>query len=430
MGLDIAGGWVPWVLLVVGLAVVLVLLVGRGRAWWGKRVPVAVGAAVVITTGVTLFANHVWHPFPDDLPTSVVLWVGLTLLALGLAVARRGTVTVRAVALVGVVVVGLAGAAQVNAQFGAYPTLGALLGRPLPGQVDSSSVIGRSESAAPTKSTGPLTAAWTEPAGLSATGAVTSVVIPGTISGFAANGAWVYLPPAYQASPRPLLPVLILLAGQPGDPRNWFDGGRAAQTMDAYAATHQGLAPVVVVPDWIGNTNGNPLCVDSTVGGNDYTYLTRDVPNWIRTNLEVDTRPIHWAVGGLSAGATCALQLATNDPVQFPTFLFFSGQIEPTLSDRANTVATLFNGDEAAFTRINPLDIMKATSFPASAGMFVAGDHDPDYGAQTKQVHDAAAAAGMDAEYHTEPGGHEFAVWAAALSSSMDWLGTRLGLTG
>lgn len=443
MGLDIAGGWFPWALLIVGIVIVAALLVGRGRGWWAKRVPIVVAAAALVTTAVTLFANHVWHPFPDALPTTVVVWVGLTLAALGLALVRRASVGRRAAALVGVVVVGLAGATQVNAEFGAYPTLGALFGQPLPGEVDSASVLGRPQSgsataastpagASTTTSTtvsGPLTATWTAPAGLATTGEVTQVSIPGTVSGFPANGAWVYVPPAYQTSARPKLPVLILLAGQPGDPRNWLDGGQAQQTMDAYAAAHEGLAPVVVIPDWVGNTNGNPMCVDSAAGGNDYTYLTQDVPNWIRGNLDIDPDPTRWAVGGLSAGATCSLQLATNDPTQFPTFMVFSGQTEPTLSNRADTVAALFGGDESAFVAVNPLDIMKKKTFPASAGMFVVGDNDSEYGPQTKQVSEAAQAAGMSVQFHTEPGGHEFPVWAAALSSSMDWLGTRLGIT-
>lgn len=430
MGLNIAGGWFPLVLLVFGGLAMVALLLGRGRDWWLNRVPLVLVAATLLTTGFTWFTNHVWKPFADALPPSVVWALAAALVALGLAITHPGKWKRRTVASIGVVLVVLAGAVQVNVEFGEYPTLGALLGEPLPGEVDSSSIIGQSGSViASTTGDAPVADDWKEPSGLPTAGVLTSVQIPGTISKFPAGTAWVYLPPAYQANPRPLLPVLILLAGQPGDARNWFDGGQAAQTMDAYAAAHQGLAPVVISPDWVGNTNGNPMCVDSTVGGNDYTYLTQDLPNWIKANLEVDTRPTRWAVGGLSAGATCSLQLATNDPAQFPTFLVFSGQTEPTLSNRADTVTALFNGDESAFTKINPLDIMKAQQFPDSAGVFVVGDSDAEYGPQTKQVYEAAKAAGMDVQFRTEPGGHEFAVWSAALSSSMDWLGTRLKLT-
>ena len=350
-------------------------------------------------------------------------------MAIALAAVRRGRAGIRALAVAGAVVVAVAGAVQVNTSFGDYPTLGALLGEPVANQVDASDVLGSSGSVVSQSADAPLDAVWTAPAGVAAKGTVTNTPIPGTVSGFTAQNAWIYLPPAYAATPRPLLPVLILLAGQPGEPRNWFDGPHLVETMDAYAAEHAGLAPVVVVADWLGEANANPLCVDSAAGGNDFTYLSKDVPEWIRTNLQVDPRPDRWAVGGLSAGATCALQLATNDPTQFPTFLFFSGQTEPTLSDRADTVNALFGGDEAAFVKINPLDIMKTTQFPDSAGMFAAGTDDTEYGPATKTMYEAAQAAGMQVEYHTVPGGHDFPTWGDCLSTSMDWLGTRLELT-
>ena len=224
--------------------------------------------------------------------------------------------------------------------------------------------------------------------------------------------------------------MLILLSGQPGEPRNWFDGSHVPEIMDAWAARHGGLAPVVVVPDWIGTAGANPLCVDSAAGGNDDTYLSRDVPDWIRDELEIDPRPSRWAVGGLSAGATCAGQLAVNHPTRFPTFLFYSGQTEPTLSDRADTVAALFGGDEAAFVRVNPLDVLRSRDFAGTAAVFSAGAQDADFGPQTRTVYRAALAAGVDAWYLDLPGRHNSPFWASALAGSMDWLGSRLRLTG
>ncbi|WP_407812297.1 alpha/beta hydrolase-fold protein, partial [Staphylococcus aureus] len=92
------------------------------------------------------------------------------------------------------------------------------------------------------------------------------VTIAGTVSGFSARDAEIYLPPAYFTNPRPELPVLVLLAGQPGAPEDWLQGGRLVQTMDTYAAAHSGLAPVVVVADGTGSELANPLCVDSQLG--------------------------------------------------------------------------------------------------------------------------------------------------------------------
>lgn len=274
----------------------------------------------------------------------------------------------------------------------------------------------------------PLARGWTPPAGMPTTGAVTTAAIPGIVSGFEAADAWIYLPPAYGSIPRGELPTLVLMAGNPGEPQDWFDGGGVAATMDAYAADHGGLAPVVVVPDWFGTSGENPLCVDSAVGGNDFTYLTVDVRDWIIDQLGVDPDPQRWAVGGLSAGGTCALQIAVREPAQFPTVLAFSTQDHPVLEDGEDTLATLFDDDEDAYDAIDPMAVFDTTTFPASAGLFAAGEDDDVYGPQTRAVYDAAEAAGMNAQYTTFPGGHDFGVWSSALVWATPWLGSRLGI--
>lgn len=199
----------------------------------------------------------------------------------------------------------------------------------------------------------PLAAVWRAPAGQRAAGVVTTTAIPGARSGFRARPAWIYLPPAYQSTPRPLLPVVVLVAGQPGTPRDWFDGGQLNQILDRYAAAHDGLAPVVVVPDALGSQLANPLCVDSPAG-NAFTYLAQDVPEWIDRTLQADPDRTHWAVGGVSAGATCALQLAVGAPITFPTALVLSGQRTPTLGSRARTVREHFGGGSAGLPSWEP----------------------------------------------------------------------------
>jgi hypothetical protein len=143
--------------------------------------------------------------------------------------------------------------AQVNQLYYACPTLHSALGLTPPQQMSFAHVappVSRVVTAQPGV---PLTDAWTPPANMPTTGAVSEVPIPGTVSSFVARPAWVYFPPAYLSSPRAVLPVLVLVAGQPGTPRDWLDGGRLVATMNAFAAAHSGLAPVVVVPDSLGS---------------------------------------------------------------------------------------------------------------------------------------------------------------------------------
>jgi S-formylglutathione hydrolase FrmB len=197
--------------------------------------------------------------------------------------------------------------------------------------------------------------------------------------------------------------------------------------MNRFAAAHAGLAPVVVVADPLGTELGRTLCVDSR-SGNAFTYLTVDVPAWIRANLQVDTAAEHWVVGGLSAGGTCALQLAVNAPAVYPTFLDISGQEEPTVGSRARTVAELFDGDPAAFRRVNPLDVLATRRLPGSAGFIVAGRDDSVYRPQARKVLAAAQAAGVDVHFLELPGGHSWRVWASGLEQALPWMAVRTNL--
>ena len=422
-------GPLPVVLLLAGGAALLALGAVRGdRRWWTRTVPL-VGLVTAAVVGATALAVTLAAPFPDPLP--LVVWgsvgVGVGAVALGVAVGIRGRTRVRARAALAVVVVLLAAANQVNTFFGEYPTIRTALGLAPIGQVDFAQVTtGAPLVIAPEGQ--PLASVWRPPPGMPATGRVSEVVIPATVSRFAARPAWLYLPPAYLSRTRAQLPVLVLLGGQPGEPRSWLDGGRLAAMLDRFAAAHDGLAPVAVLPDNLGSRLANPLCVDSHLG-KVATYLAVDVPTWIRSTLQIDTAPGSWAIGGFSAGGTCALQLATNAPRVYPTFIDISGQIEPTLGTRARTVDAVFAGNAAAFTAINPLDLLATHRYPQSAGTVVVGTADPTYRAEDQQVAAAARRAGMTIVYRELPGGHTWHVWGPGLETSLPWLAHRLRLT-
>jgi len=434
LNLSLTRGWFPPVTLNLGLLAVALLVAGRPftatgrRQWWTRRVPLGILAGALAGGAVILIVDVLWRPFPDPLPRGVAVWTGLSAGGFALAVLRPGRALGKALALLAVVVVVLAGMAQVNHTFGAYPTLRTALGLPFPGQVPFSQVAASSTDLVKAPPGTALSTTWVPPANLPTRGVITTAPIPGSRSGFAARSAWLYLPPAYLSTPRAQLPVLILLPGQPGSPRDWFDGGRLAQVMDTFAATHAGLAPVVVVADPLGALLANPLCVDSRKG-NAFTYLSVDVPAWIRATLQVDPDPRHWAVGGFSSGGTCALQLAVNAPEVSPTFLDISGQDEPTLGGRARTIDQIFGGNAATFANVNPLDVLVRKRFPQTAGTIVAGSNDQRYRPQALVVLAATRAAGMHIRYLELPGGHSWHVWRPGLADSLVWLATRTGLS-
>ena len=270
---------------------------------------------------------------------------------------------------------------------------------------------------------------WHRPRGLPTAGAVYQVIIAGVRSGFAARPGYIYLPPAYLATPRPQLPVLVLLGGQPGEPRVWVDSGQVQAMMDGFAAGHHGLAPVVVIPDDLGSTFANPLCLNSRLG-QVQTYLTADVPDWITGHLQVRPPGQGWAIAGFSQGGTCAIQLSTQAPRLYRVFIDISGQDEPTLGNRALTISRAFGGDAAAFARVNPTTVLARTRFPHSAGVVVTGTNDSKFSPQQRIMYRAARSAGMNVTLMYLPGAHDWRVWGGGLKRNLGWLASQLGITG
>jgi enterochelin esterase-like enzyme len=413
-----------------GAGLLGLLFLRRTRAWWARSLPLAFLATLGLLALGWLVLD-VTRPWPDELPLTVAAWIGVGLLALALLALgwRRQRWWVRALAATAALLAVVGAGVGVDTVYGSFPTVAAALQLSPYDTVAAADVLHapaqRTTAPVPGR---PLSQVWHAPAGLRPSGAVMQVGIPATRSGFVARSAWVYVPPAYFAANRPLLPLLMLIGGQPGGPRDWLDGGRLAQRMDAWANAHGGLAPVVVMPDALGSQIANPMCLDSALGRAD-TYLAQDVPAWVASALQVDPDHSHWAVGGFSYGGTCALQLAVAHPALFPTFYDASGQRAPTLGDRSRTVLAAFHGNAAAYAAQDPLTELASRRWDGSAGYLVVGTRDAAYQPQARAVAAAAMAAGMSVTLTQLPGRHNWSVWGAGFDRAMPWLSTRMGLT-
>lgn len=480
--LSLLTGVVPALLLVAAAAGGAFLVTRRrGKSWWARSVPLVIGGSAIGAVLITWLVDSVWQPFTDPMPTVAVVWIGVMLAALAFLVLalRKATWRRRAGAVAATVLIAAAALNGVNQHYGYYPTVAAAVGRPPARQIPlppkephPGASTGASSGASPGATTDPSPSAagpasgeatgttdrtaaaeaatheasaearaaayanaLPAPAGNAHTGAVSKVEIPGTISGFHARPAWVYLPPAYFADPRPDLPVLVLIPGQPGGPTNWMEGGQAVATLDAFAATHGGRAPIVVMPDASGSPTALQMCADSALG-NVETYLAKDVPDWIVKNLQVDRNTAHWAIGGFSYGGTCALTLAVTEPHLFPTFLDISGELAPTLGNPRRTVDLAFHGDAAAYRAVQPLEILAthaggadpANTWAGLDGTFVVGRADRKYTEVRATVTHACHDAGIAVHEFTEPGSHSWYVAAQGFRQALPHLAERMNL--
>ncbi|GAA2143860.1 alpha/beta hydrolase-fold protein [Kitasatospora kazusensis] len=420
-------GVVPYAVLAVGCAALLALAVSRAPHWWTRRLPAALVLAAGLTALVPVAVDDWWQPFPDSLPRKVVYWIGVALLGFCLAAFRlpAGRRRGRGAVVLAALLVLLMSSSQVNRYFDQYPTFRVLLAPWINPAAKLSSTPAAATVTVPPGRV--LAEVWHRPAGLPAKGTISTAPIPGTKSGFKSRDAYIYLPPAYQATPRPLLPVLVLLPGQPGEPADWVNSGGLQAQLDGFAAAHDGLAPVVVVADQTGGPWNNPLCMDSRIAKSQ-TFLAQDVPDWVHAHLQTAAGRTAWSIGGLSLGGTCALQLAVNAPQVYGSFLDISGQDEPTLGSHAMTVNAAFGGDEAAFDAVDPLHVLARQRFPDTAAAFVVGASDKEYGPAQVKVFAAALKAGMKAKANTVPGGHDWHTFRAGLGDNLTWLAQQTGM--
>jgi poly(3-hydroxybutyrate) depolymerase len=386
----IVNGPVPIIVYALTLIGLLFLLARRPTR---RRVLTAilalVGGAIIgesiflVTSGSQIFGL--------ELHWVIGFWVVVVLSTIALAIVsfwhssawrRLGN----AVVIVLAVVTGVVG---VNADFGLDPTLATLVG------LSSQKVlalpnIAPGVSAPAQAALAPLYTTWHPPADMPTAGQIGQVTIPGTLSGFTARPAGLYLPPAALVKNPPPLPLVIMMMGEPGNP----DPQPQATVLDQLAARHGGLAPIVLVPDQLGSAFVDSLCLNTKQYGNIEQYITQDVVNWARTHLHIIQDPATWTIAGYSSGGECAVSFAAKYPSIWHNVISVSGEIYAGWDTRNDVVAKIFHGSWADYSKTWPVNIMAGHRYSDMVGIFTVGSNDPTFRPQARELSDAAKAAG------------------------------------
>jgi hypothetical protein len=232
-----------------------------------------------------------------------------------------------------------------------------------------------------------------------ADGAQLTVRIPPTASGFSARDAHLFVPSGWLRDPSTTRPVVEMMMGQPGRPT-------LGATLDAlHSLGDQRLddAPFVLVVDQLGAIDKNPPCSD-TGGGNLDTYLSKDVPDWIRGNLPAGDDRQDWVIAGYSHGGECAPYLGAKHPGTWANVVDISGPDKPGEHRPVYTRNTYYGGSQAAFEATWPANVMAATTYTEPmTGIFVAGDLDTHFRPQVEATATAAEKAGWKVTYWAVP---------------------------
>lgn len=418
----IIGGPVPIILNTLAALGVLAVIARRPTRRRLIVGAIAAGTGAIVALAV-FWISTATNAFGLTLSNVIGAWTVVSLVAIALVIVSFPISSwLRNVGNAAViVVVALAAIVGINGNFGLDPNIAAL------GGVSTQPVVALPpiNPGAGSSSTRDVWSHWHAPAGMPAKGRTAQVTIPATVSGFVARKAGLYLPPAALVKDPPALPLVIMMMGQPGNPDPAFQ----AQVLDALAATHHGLAPIVIVADQIGDPSVDTLCLNTREHGNAQTYITHDVVNWARTHLHIDQDAAHWIIAGYSNGGECAAQLGAKYPQIWENVVDVAGEQYEGWQQRSEIAASIFHGDWSKYSATWPTTVLATHRYPDSVGFFAVATDDPVFKPQTVAVANAARSANWKTTLALIPNaGHGVAVLVQGLAKAYSSLYSRLGL--
>lgn len=323
---------------------------------------------------------------------------------------------------------------QANQLYTSWADLGTVLGLP----ADETVVTHEHNAPAPTGSpTGspaspvPVRPVVAAPGALDATalarwredGGHGSLIVPLTWQGRRTGyrlPVWVYLPAAYFAQPTSQFPVVELLAGYPGGPRNWLVSLQVQQVLDAKIAGGALPATIAVLPAQNPAAGRDSECVNAVGGAQAATWLAEDVPDLVHQQVRASTDRAGWTVMGYSTGGYCAVNLAFTHPARYGRAASISGYFFP-LQD--GETGDLYRGDQNARNANDPRWLAGHTQLPDTALYLAAsqGDH-----AAVRRINELVPLLPPPVRATTATladGGHNFRVWRVLEEAAWDWIG-------
>jgi enterochelin esterase-like enzyme len=258
--------------------------------------------------------------------------------------------------------------------------------------------------------------------GLPAHGVVVHVMLSGPRSGISRRG-YVYLPRAYfnPAQRKRRFPVLYMLHGSPGVAADWLRGGFIDRAMD-FLLGHGIIAPfIVVLPDVNGGYAHDTECQDIVQGPQVQTYLTDDVTGWVDHHFRTIAAPAGRAIGGMSSGGYCALNLLLRHQNVFSAAVMHSGSLAPIES---NYSGSLWGGNDGLRRANTPRDYIATVPIHRPIAVYCdAGTSDPASAQTCVDAHNLLAARHVPVDVHVYPHqGHDYAAWRKDLYSSLPWV--------
>lgn len=232
----------------------------------------------------------------------------------------------------------------------------------------------------------------------------------------------VILPPSYQqpGSAQRRYPVIEAFHGIPGTPSGWTKTMGLPSVLSTAYDRHQIAESVVVVPQLSPSLGQDRECVNGRPGDPQLeTWLTTDVPNFIRSHFRVTSDRAGWATLGYSAGGWCAAMAAVLHPDRYGAAGILSGYFAPDFPGGAPWPA----GSPQA-GRYDLLSVVR--DHPPPLALWLQSGRQSPYWAQTAAFVAAVKTPMSVTSVVMADSGHRWDVWKAQVPVVLQWFGSNI----
>jgi enterochelin esterase-like enzyme len=238
--------------------------------------------------------------------------------------------------------------------------------------------------------------------------------IPAPADGVVSGTTFVYLPPGYDqpAQSGTRYPVVYLLHGYPGRAQDWFTAGRVKSTMDLLIRDHYVGPMIVVSPTASTGYFHDDECLNAPGHFALENYLAFTVVSAIDHTFRTATDRSHRAIGGMSSGGFCALNIGLHHLHRFSVVLASEPYGDPGL----HPLSRVLNHNWALWRANSPSFYIPLMRFsPPVASFLDSGGFDTATETQALRIARELAARGQQASYRPAPKMHH--TWREARSA-------------
>ncbi|MDH6126921.1 alpha/beta hydrolase-fold protein [Kitasatospora sp. GP82] len=253
-------------------------------------------------------------------------------------------------------------------------------------------------------------------------GPIMMTTLAGKKSGVSAK-VWVWVPPQYN-DPKYAnygFPVLTLYAGGQSNGYNtWTDNQLPIQEIDAQLVKEQKAHPFIMIMPVQNLTSDEKRAFDcSDIPGQPKmgTWMSEDIPDFVRANFRTLKGRDSWGVMGASTGAFCSAKLAMQHPDIYKAAVPIDGYWDPD--------SLLWKGHEAERLANSPGKLISTSK--ADVKMLATSGGGNAYEVNLVKSWVAKAVAPTSVEYYQQPGGqHLTKDFEKMIPMTLEWLTKNL----